>query len=608
MHSARLSGTLTMRGTSTGVTSFTAGAQGATNIAYTLPIAAPAANGYVMSSTTAGVMSWTDPGALGILEEVSGVSNIRRRAAYVQGGIVGTPGTGAIDLQGNRAVITQTATGNYSGVLSGRDNTAAAIYSVVGGGISNSIGSNDNYSVIAGGDDNDISASSTRAFIGSGGTNVMTGSDYTAIVTGLSNSSTSSLRSFIGSGWNNRLVTSSNSAAIVSGQDNTLTQATHSFIGAGITNTMTNSNYAAIVSGNTNTIASSTNGIIVGGSNNTVQTSSNYSVIGGGQDNIITSSTNAFIAGGASNSILTAGNHSAIWGGRNLTITGSRSAGFNSGTMAMTIATDNVVAFGSTNVWLANNTNTPSQLRFYEAQAGAGTFPGVGTNFSAFQAGAQIADITYTLPIALPPANNYVLATTTAGVLSWFDPAGLAGWALTGNATTTAWNGAAGSFLGTTSTQPLTIATTNATPQDITFFSGVSGATKRMEIDGATGYVGIGNITPAASMDIDGGLVVRPPANVAVAANGQTVTPANRSYVVLDPGVAARTGLILANGLQPGQLLILRILETATGSVTLPDVVGSNVDLTGDWVGAANDILSLIWTGTDWIETSRSNN
>ncbi len=52
--------TLLFTGNGTGTTTFTAGNQGATNIAYTLPIVAPTA-GQVLSSTAAGVMSWTTP-------------------------------------------------------------------------------------------------------------------------------------------------------------------------------------------------------------------------------------------------------------------------------------------------------------------------------------------------------------------------------------------------------------------------------------------------------------------------------------------------------------------------------------------------------------------
>src|SRR5207302_1435117 len=42
-----------------GVSTFASGAQGATNINYTLPTAAPVANTYALTSTTGGVMSWT---------------------------------------------------------------------------------------------------------------------------------------------------------------------------------------------------------------------------------------------------------------------------------------------------------------------------------------------------------------------------------------------------------------------------------------------------------------------------------------------------------------------------------------------------------------------
>ena len=53
---------LQLQGTGTGITSFQSGAQGATNINYTLPTTAPPVNGAALTSTTAGVMSWTDIG------------------------------------------------------------------------------------------------------------------------------------------------------------------------------------------------------------------------------------------------------------------------------------------------------------------------------------------------------------------------------------------------------------------------------------------------------------------------------------------------------------------------------------------------------------------
>lgn len=47
-----------LQGTGTGITSFQAGVQGATNINYTLPTAYPTVNGQALTATTAGVLSW----------------------------------------------------------------------------------------------------------------------------------------------------------------------------------------------------------------------------------------------------------------------------------------------------------------------------------------------------------------------------------------------------------------------------------------------------------------------------------------------------------------------------------------------------------------------
>lgn len=56
----QIAGQLRLKGTNVGVTSIQAGAQGLTNITYTLPLAAPTSNGQVLSSTTGGAMSWTN--------------------------------------------------------------------------------------------------------------------------------------------------------------------------------------------------------------------------------------------------------------------------------------------------------------------------------------------------------------------------------------------------------------------------------------------------------------------------------------------------------------------------------------------------------------------
>jgi hypothetical protein len=166
------------------------------------------------------------------------------------------------------------------------------------------------------------------------------------------------------------------------------------------------------------------------------------------------------------------------------------------------------------NIAITNTDNTARQLRLYEPS-------GAGTNFTAFVAQAQASNITYTLPADLTAGalvtGARILQSDGDGNLSWVSPTALAaataGWALTGNAITSAWNGTTGNFLGTTNAQPLVIATTNtAPPQPIQFWTG---NTERMRIT-ATGNVGIGTAAPALRLAIgDAGVGLdRPAANV----------------------------------------------------------------------------------------------
>ncbi|GIV51743.1 MAG: hypothetical protein KatS3mg038_2264 [Candidatus Kapaibacterium sp.] len=134
-------------------------------------------------------------------------------------------------------------------------------------------------------------------------------------------------------------------------------------------------------------------------------------------------------------------------------------------------------------MWLYNVRNQASQLRFYEPS-------GAGTNYTAFRAQAQAADITYTLPASLTPVTTVaagLLQTDASGNLSWVSPSSLGvgnAWSLTGNSGTNP----ATNFLGTTDAQPLVVRTNNQ---------------ERLRITSA-GALGIGTTSPSGFFNLEG--------------------------------------------------------------------------------------------------------
>jgi len=327
-------------------------------------------------------------------------------------------GLHAVDLQSERSAATQVASGDYSVIGGGQDNTASGWWATVGGGWSNT-------------------ASGGGATVGGGAYNTASG-----------------LAATVGGGAYN---TASEQAATVGGGEENTASGFAATVGGGASNNA--SFFAATVGGGDRNTASGVGATVGGGHRNTA--SRDLATVGGGYQNTAS------------------GDYSAIPGGYNLRV-GRRSFGFSGQTSATETdlsANPNIAAFVDVDLWLYSRDFTnASQLRFYEAQA-----YGSGANYVALRAPTSLsANTTYTLPASLTTTNTVatgILQTDASGNLSWLDPSALggggAGWALTGNSITSAWNGTSGNFLGTTNAQPLVIATTNTTtPQPIQIWVG----------------------------------------------------------------------------------------------------------------------------------------
>ena len=280
-------------------------------------------------------------------------------------------GENAVDLQIERLLSAQVASGNFSVIGGGQRNTASSPNATVSGGNGNA-------------------ATGAGASIGGGINNIASG-EGAAVGGGQVNHAAVSL-STIGGGYQN---TALGFRSVVAGGRNNLVDGQNAAIGGGIDN-----------------IVLGSRGVVAGGDSNVVEGS--RSAIGGGIKNKISSV------------------QSVIPGGSGLTIdtTADDSFGFlaNGGANPMTISASDVALFGNADLWLANNDGIASRLLFYEPETGTGDFPSA-TNYTAFRAGAQTADLEYVWPTAAPTAGQVLsvsgitAGTPTVITLAWANDA-----------------------------------------------------------------------------------------------------------------------------------------------------------------------------------------
>lgn len=87
---------------------------------------------------------------------------------------------------------------------------------------------------------------------------------------------------------------------------------------------------------------------------------------------------------------------------------------------------------------------------------------------------------------------------------------------------------------------------------------------------------------------------------------GFTITPQTRYHILT--GTASRTSdttTAINDGIYKGQLLILEGTDN-TNTIIIKE--GANTNLTGDITLGSEDILTLIWNGSIWVQITVSNN
>ncbi len=223
---------------------------------------------------------------------VAGVVNVSSN--LIVGGSVQSAGGNArgvfaVDLQAARTSVVQVASGSYSVLGGGRENTASGPYSLIGSGWGNSVASS--AAVVSGGYLNTNSAGADDSVIAGGRENRTTG--MRSVVGGGATNLASGINSVVAGGYTN---TASGSYSTVSGGSRNRATGNSSTVGGGFTNLASGS--TATISGGMQNSATAGFSTVGGGLTNAA--SGDYSVVAGGTDNIA-SGDYSTVAGGVHN-------------------------------------------------------------------------------------------------------------------------------------------------------------------------------------------------------------------------------------------------------------------------------------------------------------------
>ncbi|HRI30181.1 MAG TPA: hypothetical protein PLQ21_01525, partial [Candidatus Kapabacteria bacterium] len=408
------------------------------DITYTLPASAPTSNGQVLSSTTAGVLSWITPSGGDTVTMGGDVSGTFSNLQIVANAV------GSAEISDNAILTSKIADGNIT--LSKISQSGATNGQVLKWNGSAWSPSGDNSGMVNFSETRTVSApNETRpvhqlSVVGSeanidmalspkgegaltahSANNALSGGnkrgqyavDFQTVRSAATQVASGS-RSSIGGGEQN---TASGGYSRVGGGYANIASGSNSAVSGGLWNTA--SSLDAVISGGRSNTASGMASTVAGGESNLA--SAEYSFVGGGVGNQATGARSSVLGGYNNRS---QSSYSVVLGGTGMTLNGAASNSFgflgaNAGNNNMTIAAANTGVLGNVNLWLANNDGNAREIRFYEPNSATGTFPATGVFYTAFKAQAQDSSYTYTLPSSAPISNGQVLTASTGGTMSW---------------------------------------------------------------------------------------------------------------------------------------------------------------------------------------------
>jgi hypothetical protein len=141
--------------------------------------------------------------------------------------------------------------------------------------------------------------------------------------------------------------------------------------------------------------------------------------------------------------------------------------------------------------------------------------------------------------------------------------------------------------------------------------NGNSGVAGSSVVGGNLGVAGV--TTPLTAADVNGALALR---DTVIYANGSfTLNTSTRSSFLVYAGSSSAAACSLTNGVVPGQLLMIMVSQNLGNNNGISFAPGGNVRIAGGH-GNGNSsvkvsdggVITFIWNGTAWLQTSFSNN